>query len=176
MIIESADAGVQTKVEEALNAGKEVVTEVVVKKLDAANVEKADKAKVEAEIKGTGAVIAQYLDLSVLLKIQGEEDINIANLDEPLTFRIAVPKDLQKDGRVFTVIRVHDGKAEALKTVEKDGILTFQTDRFSTYALTYTDDTTPKTGDTNNLLPWMGLLALAGVAGTGVAMLKRKEN
>ena len=45
-----------------------------------------------------------------------------------------------KEGRTFYVIRVHDGKAEKLDTVEnEDGTLTFKTDKFSTYALAYED-------------------------------------
>ena len=58
-----------------------------------------------------------------------------------------------KDGytRVYTVIRVHDGKAEKLKTtLNEDGTLTFETDKFSTYAITYEDvsnEASPTTGD-----------------------------
>ena len=72
-----------------------------------------------------------------------------------MIFTVAIPEDLMKEGRTFYVIRVHDGKAEKLETVEnEDGTLTFKTDKFSTYALAYEDaqesTTTPTTPNQPN--------------------------
>jgi hypothetical protein len=66
-------------------------------------------------------------------------------------------------GRNFELIRVHDGVATAIAGTydEKTHVFTFETDKFSTYALAYKDSavaggttnstqpTSPKTGDTN---------------------------
>lgn len=178
MLIESAGKEVQEIVKTALDEGKKVVTEVAVAKVDVTKADEATKkdiAKVEALVKESKLEVAQYLDLSVLIKVDGTTVGEVEKLNKPLTFQIAVPEDLQKEGRIFTVIRVHDGKAEELKTTVKDGVITFETDRFSTYALTYTDkaSATPETGDMNNMLPWMAAMAIAAV---GAVALKKKED
>ncbi len=66
-------------------------------------------------------------------------------LEEPMELSLRIPEKLiQKDTsivRTYQVIRLHDGKAEALDTthdVEKQ-LLYFKTDKFSTYAIAYMD-------------------------------------
>ena len=76
MLIASASEEVQAAVNEALNTGKTVVTEVVVTKVDEKNADeetKQDIAKVEALAKEKKLEVAQYLDLSVLIKVDGTE-------------------------------------------------------------------------------------------------------
>ena len=51
----------------------------------------------------------------------------------------AIPENMLADGRTFFVVRVHHGVAEKLNTVVQDGVASFETDRFSTYALVYED-------------------------------------
>ena len=44
------------------------------------------------------------------------------------------------DYRIFKILRIHDGEVSVIEPQElANGILSFQTDRFSTYALVYTD-------------------------------------
>ena len=98
------------------------------------------------------------------MKSDGEVLGTITETESLLTFKIAIPEELKKENRVFTVIRVHEGKVTELETVEKDGILEFMTDKFSTYALTYkdieetpvdpekpADDNTTETPNTNGM-------------------------
>ena len=67
--------------------------------------------------------------------------------------------------RKYYVIRIHDGKAEKLDAELDDGKITFETDKFSNYTLTYVDtlndnvndndkelDDVPKTSDTGKAL------------------------
>ena len=81
--------------------------------------------------------IIQYFDINVILSATTTNGNtitlgNITQLDKPITFTVAIPEDLMKEGRTFYVIRVHDGKAEKLETAEnEDGTLTFKTDKFS---------------------------------------------
>ncbi|WP_165171122.1 hypothetical protein [Adlercreutzia sp. ZJ242] len=126
------------KVQQAVNLGQTIEVVVDATPLPADAVEAADKDKVMAVVTEDGEV-AQYLDLSVVLMSKGEPLGTIDKLDEPVTFTVAIPKDLVKDGRTFYVVRVHDGKAERLATTVKDGLATFETDLFSTYALAYED-------------------------------------
>ena len=48
---------------------------------------------------------------------------------------------MKAEGRTYKVIRNHTGEVTVLDTVlNEDGTISFQTDRFSTYALAYADE------------------------------------
>lgn len=143
--------------------------------------------------------VAEYIDLSVELSViaLGSDLIpaagNIYEMDEEMTFNIAIPKELKDvpagTQREFYVIRVHEGQTEVLDvTINDDGTLSFKTDKFSTYALVYNDtqgesggesaaDSTtpavPNTGDMNGMLPCMALILLMGA---GAVYFKKREN
>lgn len=195
------------KVKEALENGDSIITEIIVDKLDEADVKAEVKEafeKVLAESfkdkKDAETKIAQYLDLSVLLKTtQGQELGAIHKLSKEMTFTIAVPEDLVKDGRTFVVLRMHEGVTTVLDTLmNADGTLSFKTDRFSEYALAYvdaqpedaTDDVEGTEGDVpsgattteddgNNMTTFVvvGLVIVILVALAGIFFaLKRKKN
>lgn len=136
------------KVKEAQEKGEGIITEVVVDKLDESKVDAGVKEALEKALSdgtkdknGVETQIAQYLDLTVLLKATGGEELGTINkLSKEITFTIAVPEELEKDGRTFVVLRMHEGETTVLETeVNADGTLSFKTDRFSTYALAYVD-------------------------------------
>ncbi|WP_124100143.1 LPXTG cell wall anchor domain-containing protein [Ruminococcus sp. Marseille-P6503] len=136
-------AEVQQALAEAVKEGKAISVKVEATVIaDDSSVPDTDKSGIESFVEAmTGnTVIAQYLDLKVLLLAGNEAIGEITQLSEPITFVLAIPDELKADGRVFTVIRVHDGQQEALETVmNDDGTISFSTDLFSTYALVYTD-------------------------------------
>ncbi len=186
-------------VNKALAAGVEtfdIYTEAKVEYLEKGDVAAADVTLIEKQA-GEGTV-AQYLDLSVIVSVlaRGENVSyqakgNLYELDEAITFNIAIPKDLQNvpEGmqREYYVIRVHDGVAEVLETTDLgNNVLSFQSDSFSTYALAYKDTVkpaeapaapagpaVPNTGNADGMLPWMALIALMGA---GAVYFKKREN
>ena len=98
----------------------------------------------------TTLTVAQYFDISVL--VQADQSIlgNITDLKgNTLTLQIAIPDSLIAEGRTFKILRVHEGTAELLDATLNGNLLTFETDRFSTYALVAVDksSTTPSTSD-----------------------------
>ena len=141
-------------IKQAINDGKVVSTEVQVKPVETSQVDAQDKKVIEDYI-DEKTNIAQYIDISVVIKADNEVIGEVNELNKEVTFTVAIPEDLMKEGRTFYVIRVHDGKVEKLDTVENgDGTLTFKTDKFSTYALAYEDaqesTTTPTTPNQPN--------------------------
>lgn len=100
--------------------------------------------------------------------------------------------DLLKDGRKFYVLRNHDGETTVLDTKQDGNKLTFETDKFSTYAVAYTDvadttattdtttttdgkaelDETPKTGVAS---PITFLSILAAISVAGILLFKNKN-
>ena len=73
----------------------------------------------------------------------GDDTIIIGKMysvDEPFEIEIEVPKEERHNDRKFSIIRVHDGDIEIVSndiTYDKDGMLHFMSDRFSTYAVAY---------------------------------------
>ncbi len=123
----------------AIDEGQVISTEVQVTPVKETEVNTQDKKVLEGHI-DENVNIAQYLDINILVKADDQVIGEVNELDKEVTFTVAIPEDLMKEGRTFYVIRVHDGKAEKLDTVEnEDGTLTFKTDKFSTYALAYED-------------------------------------
>ena len=146
--------------------------------------------------------LGMYLDVS-LFKQVGEADAQkVTTLNGEITVSFMVPEELRnKDTsvtRTYKVIRVHDGVAEEIDIVydaEKKTI-TFKTDRFSTYALTYLDEvenvpetptpevpptpevsTLPNTGEHNDFLLWIALLFIGGgFVLKGIKIKKVHEN
>lgn len=126
-------------IKEAIDNGQVISTEVQVTPVKETEVNAQDKKVLEGHI-DENVNIAQYLDINILVKADDQVIGEVNELDKEVTFTVAIPEDLMKEGRTFYVIRVHDGKAEKLETVEnEDGTLTFKTDKFSTYALAYED-------------------------------------
>lgn len=131
------------KVEEALEKEHDISVELVAEKKEADDVEKEEADSIVAAASGKKAQIAQYLDLSVIITndTTDEELGNITELGQPITVVIAIPETLQKEGRTFFIIRYHGDQADILETTaNEDGTVSFATDKFSTYALAYTDE------------------------------------
>lgn len=136
------------KVISAIIEQKEISVKVVTKSLSAQ--EAAQKAKEETgkilAFVGEDGKVAQYLNLSVVI-VAKDSDGNVETLgtvDEPtkeFSFTLSIPDELKQPGRTFYIIRVHDnGDAEKIPVVDNgDGTISFKTDKFSLYALAYTD-------------------------------------
>ncbi|MCD7755996.1 MAG: leucine-rich repeat domain-containing protein, partial [Firmicutes bacterium] len=101
-----------------------------------------------------GDTLAMYLDIA-LTRTVGETTEAVTSTDAVVRITITIPEELRSDSRTFYVIRVHDGEADILPDLDEDPTtVTIQTDRFSTYALAYTEDTTdPETTEPETTEP-----------------------
>ena len=189
---EVVSAETATKVVNAINSGKSVQTEIIVKEMTAQEVEQitdSDKSAIEEKVAaelGEKADV-QYLDLSIVLKAGNEELGTLNKLEEKITITVAIPEELKAENRAYKVIRNHEGVVEVLDTVvNEDGTISFKTDRFSTYALAYaeqegtgsntstnanqgnntptTDTKAPQTGDNNTVIIYMVMCLSAVIA------------
>ena len=123
----------------AVKAGKEVEFKPVVKN----EVKESDKKALLAYADKNDTEVVNAFDIEIELLINDESKGLIPETSEKLTFKVAIPENLKKDGRKFYVLRLHDGKIDKLP-VNEDG--TFETDKFSSYMLVYEDKvTTPET-------------------------------
>ena len=124
----------------AIKTGKEVEFKPVVKN----EVKESDKKALLAYADKNDTEVVNAFDIEIELLINDESKGLIPETSEKLTFKVAIPENLKKDGRKFYVLRLHDGKIDKLP-VNEDG--TFETDKFSSYMLVYEDVkvTTPET-------------------------------
>ena len=137
----------KTVIEEAINNGEDVNVDVYLEIEDISDaISASDKEKINAS--ATNADNIAFFDISLFkeISISGQSRVatSIHELATPLKLTIGVPKSFPAvaDGytRTYEVIRLHEGNVEKLPTISNaDGTITFETDRFSTYALAYTD-------------------------------------
>ena len=91
--------------------------------------------------------VANYFEISLLVEdaLDGSPIGALEELASPIEFAIALPEELQTvpEGyiRTFYVARIHNDEVEILDaTLAANGkYVTFETDKFSTYALAYSD-------------------------------------
>ena len=141
--------------------------EIAVKVAEAAEEENANVVEAVNE-KVAGANLVGLYDITIPVTINGESAGELTELSSPITLSIAIPEGLPEvaEGyeRVYYVVRDHNGEVEVLNTtVNDDNTISFETDKFSTYALAYVDqeaqnptvedekDDTPKTGIIANI-------------------------
>ena len=132
-----------------------------------------DKKLIEQKL---GAhTVGIYLDICMFKQVGDSEAVKLSDLNDHVTVTMKVPDSLMGDAaRTYKIIRVHDGAAEVIDTVfdKNTNTISFETDRFSTYALTYRDaadvSDTPSAGDFGNPWLWTALLVLCGICLIGI--------
>ena len=152
----------------------------------------ADRTLVESVL-GDYA-IGTYLDINLFKRVGNDDAIRITETNGKLQVGIIIPEFLWKSGRTFELIRLHDGAATTISGTydETTHSFTFETDKFSVYALAYKDNassnavsnsgsnsiktTTPKTEDSNDIRLWL-LLLFVSLGGLGaIAFFKKNHN
>ncbi|SEF67145.1 hypothetical protein [Lachnospira multipara] len=156
-----------------------------------ASVQETDKTLIQ-DTSGDYTV-GLYFDINLFKKVGSNDATKVTETNGKVQASIVIPESLRKSGRTFEIIRVHDGEATDITGTydENTHVFTFETDKFSTYALVYKDlasssdsgssdssnstqSTTPKTGDPNDIRVWY-LLLLASLGGLGFLGLSKKK-
>lgn len=175
---EVADKIQLTEEEKTAVAGGEEL-EVVLGFEDAGATATTEEQKaIEKEL--SGKKIGTFLEIDLTKKI-GTYEGKVSETTGAVAITFALPKELvntnDKVTRIYNVMRYHDGKVDVLdaKFDAEKGTITFETDKFSTYAVVYEDTLiqVPATGDTTNVAMYVLLFAL----GAGVLVVNsRKQN
>ena len=155
-----------------------------------ATVSESDKKLVEDKVKEVlnNGVVGTYLDLTLLKKVGSLKEVSVTETAAGVVVKLDIPESLKNTDssveRKYTVVRIHDGVAEALETSCENGVITFTTDKFSTYAICYEDvaatgngqasDNTINTGDVYNIALYV-LFAVVSCAGLAFVVLRRKS-
>lgn len=144
-----------------------------------------------------GYKVGKYLDITLYKSVNGTNE-SIHELSKVMKVTIKVPEELinkdSKTKREYYIARSHNGKVDILETKydEKTNKLTFETDKFSDYAIIYKDKkelkttvttsinksntkqtTKAKTGDNANIIGLMMLLVSSMFV---IVFVRKKEN
>lgn len=144
-----------------------------------------------------GYKVGKYLDITLYKSVNGTNE-SIHELSKVMKVTIKVPEELinkdSKTKREYFIARSHNGKVDILETNydEKTNKLTFETDKFSDYAIIYKDKkelkttvtasinksntkqtTKAKTGDNANIIGLMMLLVSSMFV---MVFVRKKEN
>lgn len=180
------------KIEKAISEGKEISAELVVEKVEPESIPAGDIeafVRVANDNEHSNLKIGKYFNISVLIKTDdGEELGNYNEMTDKVTLTIPEPKDIPcPKGMEYVVIRIH-GKETAILPVKvnRDGSLSFETDRFSSYALAVREvvdeetakasgmdsaKTSVKGGDLMDFVKWfLRILLFAFASGTIVIL------
>ena len=103
------------------------------------SVSKSDKSKIEK--KSGDYTVGLYLDINLFKKVGNNDATKVSETNGKIKASIVIPKKLRKSGRTFEIIRVHNGEATTITGTytKKTHVFTFETDKFSTYAIAYKD-------------------------------------
>ena len=96
-----------------------------------------DKTAVENYL-SDNQYLGVILDIT-LIKTVNDTSTEVTECSKPISFRIDVPDDIIAEDRIYSVVRVHDGKAENIGgTFDSESkTITVSSDKFSTYAIVY---------------------------------------
>ena len=103
------------------------------------SVSKTDKSLIQN--KSGDYTVGLYLDINLFKKVGSNDATKVTETNGKIKASIVIPKKLRKSGRTFEIIRVHNGEATTITGtyIKKTHVFTFETDKFSTYAIAYKD-------------------------------------
>ncbi|MBQ2900289.1 MAG: hypothetical protein IJE49_12505 [Agathobacter sp.] len=130
--------------------------------------------------------IGTFLEIDLLKKI-GDSEVKVSETTGKVAITFEISAELKNTDtsviRKYSILRYHNQSVDVLDAQydEVTGTISFETDKFSTYALVYEDvaktitkDEVPVTGDTTSALMYMMLLCF-GVGTIAVALRKQKN-
>lgn len=121
--------------------------------------------------------IIGYYDMNIVATFSDNSTAYVTELINPVKITVAKPSDLPAVAnnyiREFKVIRVHGTQIDVLPATENaDGTLSFETDKFSSYVITYTDVLNPATGDSVITYALISLISMLALAASAVVLKK----
>lgn len=133
--------------EEKADVNKGVDAKIWLEVSPAGEIAPSDRKKVEkaAEaVVGTGTEV-MYFDASLFKQIGDGEQMSISEPGRPISVTIVIPEKIRNKDvlmvRSYRIIRLHEGETDVIEGTydEKTAEFTFESDRFSTYAICYKD-------------------------------------
>ena len=135
-----------------INSGNKLSTWIQISDIDADSLDSQVKSLIESSATSVNKDLSRlkFMDISMYKSISSDtsttvEKVTSSNFDQ-FEITLKLPSNMLKNKyRTYKVIRVHDSNVDTLdSTLDFDnGTITFTTDRFSNYAITYEDHLSP---------------------------------
>jgi len=175
VIAEGLDSAVD--ILDDLLAGDTVALELNLETFVTENVPAEDKTLVDDYLKTLEQAADRgvfFIDVSLIKIVTGEGgsvETEITQTLKPITITIVVPENMRGKFE-YKMVRIHDGVLEELKSTydAETFTLTFVTDRFSTYGVTFSNVEIANTGD-GTVTNVFGLV----LAGAALYMITKKK-
>lgn len=141
------------------------------------DVSKEDQKLIENTIKKEK--LAMYMDVSLFKKVGDAAEEKLSVLADKMELSVELDDKFvntdAKLNRIYKVIRTHEGKAQTLPATfdPETKTLTFETDRFSSYALVYEDVPVPNTFDSITPYAVIGGAILLAIGAYALVLSKR---
>ena len=149
------------------------------------NVEHAEatvSAETRAAMEKTAGefTIGRYLNITFTKSVNGEKESEIHEIKAPIKISFLLSNDLlntdRKVKREYMVLRNHDGEVTSLPGTFADGIITFETDRFSDYAIAWKDTAVSTSGSKKKHRSGSAQQEAAAVAAPEVSQLVQAQS
>lgn len=140
---------------EEIQNGADAKVWLEISELDMSTLSAEDKARVldkAKEIMGNDTNIT-YFDVNLFKQMTGSDKVEIAKSGMPIFITIKIPDHLinrdEMIQRKYQILRLHDGQVDVIDGTfdAQTNEFTFMTDKFSTYAIVYTDTQKEKPSD-----------------------------
>lgn len=102
------------------------------------NISQSDKDLITSKMNDNEKLV-NFLNVKVLLLDKDKNIIGYADeLSHKVSIEVEIPSEFIRSGRIFHIIRLHDGKIDRVEdTDHSDSTITFESDKFSSYAIVY---------------------------------------
>lgn len=136
------------------------------------NMDNVDKKEMDLLNKVDGVKVSGVYNIDIK-KIIGNKYELIKNTNKPIKITINIPKELQQSGKIYSILRCHNGKVSVLKDIDNNpNTITFETDKFSTYAIAINkQDSVKKTSTEKNQKSISIVWLIIGLAILGIIVI-----
>lgn len=147
-------------------------------KVDVEEATKEEFAKVDEKMS-----LSDFFDISILVKADGQNH-HLTELTKAINLSVAIPENIPavKEGytRTYYILRKHEDKIEKLDAkISEDGkMISFATDKFSTYAIAYLDSEKPVTANPqtyDGIVSYLIIGSISALTLVGVSLYIHKK-
>lgn len=131
-----------------------------------------------------GFSIGSYLDIDLYKLINNEDKISVSETDSAIKIKLNLPSSLINYDRTikrdYEIIRVHDGVSEVIPASYdyNTNELSFETNKFSTYAIAYSDSLKPSIDNPStfdNISISISLLSISLLGFISIGLYNKKK-
>lgn len=151
---------------EQIKNGMTAGVQVSIVRINKEDVSEADRNLMQTSYKNyaksiEGLEFGDYIDIQIAIKLGDNDWKQLHELDGEVELALDIPESLLAEGRTYYIMRNHNDECTILEDLDEElQTITIVTDKFSTYAIMYTDSNVEKLNiakvdQTQKVTPWI---------------------